>query len=154
MRSSYSGEKLPPPPTTILILTIRAEESYHNRRDWDWIISFYVKKWETENRAKLEKEYSEFYKRPDYHVINTHFGWYHCHEICDRSFYRAIKLLQSKKRSLLVPAKWKEHIAFSRELLRDVVYPECEVEFDNLAKELNKHGMHMYDRLAPKKEVE
>jgi hypothetical protein len=52
--------------------------------------------------------------------------------------------LQDKKQDLLKPDNHQAQSAFSREICTDMVYPECQVEFIELAQALDDHGLDLY----------
>jgi hypothetical protein len=116
-------------------LTVLAMEDRERRYDWSWLMCFYVREW--------EKKLALSYEKNGKTLINSHFAWFHYHEICDRTLAGAEHLIDAVKEAIQSkdPRKLSEYTLF---LVHGILMRECEREFELLTRAVEQHELPTY----------
>lgn len=116
-------------------LTVLAMEDRERRYDWAWLMCFYIREW--------EKKLALAYEKDGKTLINSHFAWFHYHEICDRTLAGAENQLDIVKEAIQSndPKKLSEYTLF---LIHGILTQECKREYELLTRAVERHNLPAY----------
>ncbi len=122
----------PPVAISLAELTVLAIDDRQRRYDWSWLMCFYVREWEKGLIGAFREQGEE--------PINSHFGWFHYQEICDRTLAGAERRIDEVKR--LIQSNDNARLSrYGEFLLHGILIPECAREFRLLLRAAADHGL-------------